>query len=71
MTAKKSTTKAQSLDMATVGGVFARQILATLGGVAVGKGYIDGETATQLVGAVGTVAAVGWSLWQKSRAKAG
>lgn len=42
-----------------------RTILAAIGGVAVGKGYIDSETAVALAGAIATVAAAVWSVKSK------
>lgn len=45
----------------------ARTLLASASGYAVGKGYIDSETATSVVGAIGTVAVGAWGVWQKTR----
>lgn len=42
-----------------------RTVLAALGGIAVGKGYIDSETAVALAGAIATVAAAIWSVKSK------
>ena len=42
-----------------------RTVLAALGGIAVGKGYIDSETAVALAGAIATVAAAVWSVKSK------
>lgn len=42
-----------------------RTVLAAVGGVAVGKGYIDSETAVALAGALATVAAAIWSVRSK------
>lgn len=42
-----------------------RTVLAALGGIAVGKGYIDSETAVALAGAIATVAAAVWSVRSK------
>ena len=42
-----------------------RTILAAVGGVAVGKGYIDSETAVALAGAFATIAAAVWSIKSK------
>ncbi len=45
-----------------------RTILAAVGGVAVGKGYIDSETAVALAGAVATIVAAIWSVKSKRKA---
>jgi len=42
-----------------------RTILAAAGGVLVGKGYIDSETAVALTGAIATIAAAAWSIKSK------
>lgn len=42
-----------------------RTILAAVGGVLVGKGYIDSETAVALAGAIATIAAAAWSVKSK------
>lgn len=42
-----------------------RTILAAAGGVLVGKGYIDSETAVALAGAGATIAAAIWSIKSK------
>lgn len=42
-----------------------RTVLAALGGVAVGKGWVDSETATSLAGAVATIAVAIWSVKSK------
>jgi hypothetical protein len=42
-----------------------RTILAAAGGVLVGKGYIDSETAVALAGAIATIAAAAWSVKSK------
>lgn len=42
-----------------------RTILAAAGGVLVGKGYIDSETAVALAGAGATIAAAVWSIKSK------
>lgn len=44
-----------------------RTILAAVGGVLVGKGYIDSETAVSLAGALATVAAAIWSVKSKRK----
>lgn len=44
-----------------------RTIIAALGGLAVGKGYIDSETAVSLAGAIATVAAAIWSVKSKRK----
>jgi hypothetical protein len=43
----------------------ARTVLAAVGGVAVGKGYIDSETAIALAGALATIVAAIWSVRSK------
>ena len=45
----------------------ARAVLAAVGGVLVGKGYIDSETAVSLGGALATVIAAVWSVKSKRR----
>lgn len=42
-----------------------RTLLAAIGGVVVGKGYIDSETAMALAGAFATLAAAVWSVRSK------
>ena len=42
-----------------------RTILAAIGGVAVGKGWVDSETAMSLAGALATVAVAVWSVKSK------
>lgn len=42
-----------------------RTILAAVGGVLVGKGYIDSETAVSLAGAIATIVAAIWSVRSK------
>lgn len=44
-----------------------RTVVAALGGVAVGKGYLDSETAVALAGAVATLAAAIWSVRSKRK----
>lgn len=46
----------------------ARAILAAVGGVCVGKGWIDSETALALTGAFATLAAAVWSVKAKRAA---
>lgn len=50
-----------------IGGVV-RTILAAAFGLLVGKGYIDGETATALAGAVATIGVAVWSVVTKRKA---
>ena len=50
-----------------VGGI-ARALASALGGYLVGRGYIDGETATALAGAAVPVAVAVWSVWAKRKA---
>lgn len=42
-----------------------RHALTLLGGVLVTKGYIDETSASQVVGAVSTLAGIGWSYYDK------
>ena len=44
-----------------------RTVLAAVGGVLVGKGYIDSETAVSLAGALATIAAAVWSVNSKRK----
>jgi hypothetical protein len=50
-----------------VGGI-ARALASALGGYLVGRGYIDGETATALAGAAVPVVVAVWSVWAKRKA---
>lgn len=45
----------------------ARAILAAIGGIVVGKGWIDNETAMALAGAGATLAAAIWSVKAKRK----
>jgi hypothetical protein len=45
-----------------------RTILATIGGVAVGKGYNDSELLTSVLGAGGTLFVAVWSFVAKRKA---
>lgn len=45
-----------------------RTILAAAGGVAVGKGWIDNETLTALLGGLGTIFVAVWSFKSKKAA---
>jgi len=45
----------------------ARAILAAIGGIIVGKGWIDNETAMALAGAGATLAAAIWSVKAKRK----
>ena len=45
-----------------------RTILAAVAGWAAGKGYVDNETATTIIGALGTIFVAGWSWWSKKTA---
>lgn len=45
-----------------------RTILAAGGGVAVGKGWIDNETLTALLGGLGTIFVAVWSFKSKKAA---
>lgn len=42
-----------------------RTVLAAVGGILVGKGYIDSETAVAIAGAIATIAAAVWSVKSK------
>lgn len=44
-----------------------RTVLAAVGGVLVGKGYIDSETAVSLAGAIATIAVAVWSVKSKRK----
>lgn len=52
-----------------VGGIV-RTLLAALGGVAVGKGWLDSETATALAGAAATIIIAIWSIKSKNKPQA-
>lgn len=45
-----------------------RTVLAALAGVAVGKGWIDNETAMAIIGGLGTIFVAAWSFWSKKKA---
>jgi hypothetical protein len=47
-----------------------RTILAAVAGWAAGKGYVDNETATAVIGALGTIFVAGWSWASKKKATA-
>jgi len=42
-----------------------RTVLQFAGGIAVGRGWIDAETSTAIIGALVTVAATAWSLYTR------
>lgn len=46
----------------------ARAVLSAFGGYLVGKGVVDADTASQLVGAGATIAAAIWSVVSKRAA---
>lgn len=50
-----------------IGGI-ARAVASAIGGLLVGKGYIDQEMAVSLAGAVATVVVAVWSVWAKRSA---
>lgn len=50
-----------------IGGIVRTVASAGLG-ILVGRGWIDGETALMLSGAIGTIAVAVWSVWAKRRA---
>lgn len=56
------------MGLSTLIGLFIRHGLTVAAGAAVAKGHIDGETATQLVGAGMAFAGVGLSVLQKRSA---
>ncbi len=43
-----------------------RYILIAAGSFATGKGWVDADTVTQIIGALGTLFAVGWGLFVKA-----
>lgn len=45
-----------------------RTILAAIGGLAVGKGWIDSATVTTVAGALATVIVAFWSAWANKKA---
>ncbi|MCJ2080769.1 hypothetical protein [Methylobacterium sp. J-090] len=45
-----------------------RTVLQFAGGIAVGRGWIDPETSTAIIGALVTVAATAWSLYTRRSA---
>lgn len=55
------------MDIGVIVGLVLRHVLTGIGAAAVAKGYITEDVLTQVVGAVGTLAAVGWSFWQKAK----
>jgi hypothetical protein len=59
--------KENTMSKTEVYGV-ARTVLAAAGGILVGKGYIDSETAIALAGAVATIIAAVWSVKSKRKA---
>lgn len=52
-----------------VAGVMIRHMLTTAGGSLVASGVIDSEQLSQGVGAVMVLLGVGWSIYQKYRAR--
>jgi hypothetical protein len=44
-----------------------RTLLAAVGGVAVGKGWVDSETAVALAGALATIVTAVWSVRSKRK----
>lgn len=51
-----------------IGGII-RTILAAIGGVIVGKGWIDNETMLAISGAIATIVVGGWSWWTNRASK--
>jgi len=45
-----------------------RHVLTFVGGIVVGKGWIDEATMTAIVGGVVTIAGAAWSWWAKKPA---
>lgn len=45
-----------------------RTVLQVAGGIAIGRGWIDAETATAVTGALVTIAATAWSLYTRRSA---
>lgn len=43
-----------------------RQILLTVGGFVVGKGYLDNETMVALAGALSILIASAWAFWSRT-----
>lgn len=56
-----------TINWIMVAGVL-RHLLTTGGGVLVADGYISEDMLNQTVGAITTLAGVGWSLWEKWKA---
>ncbi len=50
-----------------IGGIV-RAVVAAIGGILVGKGVIDAQTATAVAGAVATIAVAVWSIVSKRKA---
>lgn len=46
-----------------------RALLATIGGALVANGHITAEQNQMLAGAIVSLLVVGWSVWQKRKAK--
>lgn len=55
------------MDFGVLFGMLIRHGLTALGGAAVAKGYVDTDTATQLVGAGATLAGIALSALQKHK----
>lgn len=47
-----------------------RTVLATVAGGLVTNGYLDADTLNMLAGGIVALVTLGWSIWQKKRAKA-
>lgn len=45
-----------------------RTVLQVAGGMAIGRGWVDAETATAITGAIVTIAATAWSLYTRRSA---
>lgn len=53
------------MDWLAIGGLLLRHLLTAAGAAAVAKGYVDESTATQVIGAIGTIAGVALSAVNK------
>jgi hypothetical protein len=50
-------------------GALVRNLIQFAGGGAVSAGYFSGDELTQAAGGIAFLAGLGWSVWQKVRAK--
>lgn len=58
------------MDMKLVAGALARHLLGIAGTWLVSRGLLDESAIEPTIGALLTVGAVAWSVWQKSKAGA-